>query len=127
MASTRNKNTRSDYCIQQNSLNKAREYVGFENAAMGRAYRDGLTYESVGIMPSYMSRDSFSNNSVDIESALRGINSTNLVTPQMPVNPSLKTVPEVRFYDRATTVYMPEPLVVEKYSRPFQHAQEKWF
>jgi hypothetical protein len=63
---------------------------------------------------------------VDIESALFGINSTNLVDPQAPVVPQLKQLPEVKFFERMA-FFMPEPLVVEKASRPFQHAESKLF
>jgi len=110
MASTRNKNTRADFKIEQNVQNLARNYVAFE---------------SVGILPTKMSREHFARNSVDIESALFGINSTNLVDPQAPVVPQLKQLPEVKFFDRMA-MFMPEPLVVEKAARPFQHAEAKW-
>lgn len=126
MASTRNKNTRSDYCIEQRTQHRAREYAGYEHGCAGRAYENALPYESVGILPSRMSREAFSHNSVDIESALYGINSTNLVEQQAPVNPQLKQLPEVKYYDRMA-FFMPEPLVVEKYNRPFQHASDmRW-
>lgn len=125
MASTRNKNTRTDFKIEQNTQNLARNYVAFENGYAGKAYEPALAYESVGILPTKMSREHFAQNSVDIESALFGINSTNLVDPQAPVVPQLKQLPEVKFFERMA-VFMPEPLVVEKASRPFQHAQAKW-
>lgn len=126
MASTRNKNTRTDFKIEQNTQNLARNYVAFENGYAGKAYEPALAFESVGILPTKMSREHFSSNSVDIESALFGINSTNLVEPQNTVVPHLKQLPEVKFFDRMA-VFLPEPLVVEKYSRPFQHAEPKWF
>ena len=126
MASTRNKNTRTDFKIEQNTQNLARNYVAFENGYAGKAYEPALAFESVGILPTKMSREHFSSNSVDIESALFGINSTNLVEPQDTVVPHLKQLPEVKFFDRMA-VFLPEPLVVEKYSRPFQHAESKWF
>lgn len=124
MASTRNKNTRSDFKIEQNSQNLARNYVAFENGYAGKAYEPGLAFESVGILPTKMSREHFAQNSVDIESALFGINSTNLVEKKEPVVPQLKNLPEVKFFERMA-VFMPEPLVVEKYARPFQHADAK--
>ena len=124
MASTRNKNTRSDFKIEQNSQNLARNYVAFENGYAGKAYEPGLAFESVGILPTKMSREHFAQNSVDIESALFGINSTNLVEKKEPVVPQLKNLPEVKFFERMA-VFMPEPLVVEKYERPFQHADAK--
>ena len=88
----------------------------WKNAQNGRAYTDALP--TLGYRPTYMSRESFSNNSVDIESALFGINSTNLVTPQAPVVPELKKLPECTFFDRLPLI-MPTPLVIEKNQRPF--------
>ena len=65
-----------------------------------------------------MPREAFSRNSVEIESALFGINSTNLVTPEKPVNPELTNLPEISYFDRLP-VYMPEKLVVQTDQRPF--------
>ena len=118
MASTRNKNTRSDFKIEQNVQNLARNYVAFENSYAGKAYAPALAYESVGILPTKMSREHFAQNSVDIESALFGINSTNLVKPQKPIKPELKRVPTSKFFDRLP-VHMPKPLVIENEQRPY--------
>lgn len=126
MASTRNKNTASDFKIEQNTQHLSRAYVAFENGYAGKAYEPALAFESVGILPSRMSREHFSSNSVDIESALFGINSTNLVEPQAQVVPHLKNLPEVKYFERMA-MFMPEPLVVEKSARPFQHSQAKFF
>jgi hypothetical protein len=126
MASTRNKNSTSDFKIEQKTQNLARNYVAFENGYAGKAYEPALAYESVGILPTKMSREHFSSNSVDIESALFGINSTNLVEPQAHVVPHLKNLPEVKFFDRLA-MFMPDPLVVDKSARPFQHAESKLF
>ena len=65
-----------------------------------------------------MPREAFSQNSVEIESALFGINSTNLVNPQKPVVPELKYLPSVSYFEKLPN-FMPEPLVVEKNQRPF--------
>lgn len=116
MASTRNNNTRSDYCLQQRSITEARNYIDYKYGAFGRAYNNGLP--ALGITPSHMPREAFSFNSVQIESALFGINSTNLVNPQAPVQPQLKCLPQVNYFDRMQ-VYMPDPLVVQTNQRPF--------
>ena len=118
MASTRNKNTRPDFKIEQNAQKMTRNYVAVENGYAGTAFEPALAFESVGILPTKMSREHFSQNSVDIESALFGINSTNLVDPQAPVVPELKTLPECSFFDRIQLI-MPTPLVIEKNQRPF--------
>ena len=65
-----------------------------------------------------MPRDTLSNNPVEIESALFGINSTNLVEPQPPVKAQLKSIPVKQFFQR-TPLIMPKPLVIEHNQRPF--------
>jgi hypothetical protein len=94
----------------------SQKYLEYQNGASGAAYSPAIP--CVGIMPSQMPREAFSRNSVDIESALFGINSTNLVEPQQPVVPNLTKLPEVSFFGRMQLV-MPDPLVVEKSQRPF--------
>ena len=116
MASTRNKNTCSNYCLEQRILTQSLKYSEFRNGASGAAYRPAIP--CMGIMPSQMPREAFSRNSVDIESALFGINSTNLVETQQPVVPELTRLPEVSFFGRMQLV-MPDPLVIEKSQRPF--------
>jgi len=116
MASTRNNNTPGDYCLQQNSYTHSLDYNQYKYSQVGQAYKNALP--SMGITPSHMPRDAFSQNSVEIESALFGINSTNLVNPQKPVVPELKQLSNVSYFERLQT-FMPEPLVVEKYQRPF--------
>ena len=116
MASTRNKNTSSNYCLEQRMTTQSFKYLEYQNGASGAAYSPAIP--CMGIMPSQMPREAFSRNSVDIESALFGINSTNLVDPQQPVVPNLIKLPEVSFFGRMQLV-MPDPLVVEKSQRPF--------
>ena len=65
-----------------------------------------------------MARNTLSNNPIEIESSLFGINSTNLVQPQKPVKPDLKTIPMRQFFQR-TPMIMPTPLVMEDNQRPY--------
>ena len=116
MASTRNNNTPGDYCLQQNSFNHSLQYTQYKNSQLGMAYKNAIP--CIGITPSHMSREAFSKNSIEIESSLFGINSTNLVNPQTPVVPKLINLPSISYFDRTAT-FMPEPLIVEKYQRPY--------
>lgn len=116
MASTRNNNCRGNYCLQQQSYRGGRDYLSYANSQYGHAYNPAIP--CIGITPSHMPRDTLSSNPVEIESALFGINSTNLVNPQSPVVPQLKTVPEKTFFDRIPII-MPQPLIMEKHQRPF--------
>jgi hypothetical protein len=116
MASTRNKNTPSDYCLQQRNFSLANDYKLYQYSHSGKAYNTSIP--SVGYTPSHMPRDAFSNNSIDIESKLFGINSTNLVYHQTPVVPDYKMLDFTSFFDRKA-ISMPNPLVVEHNNRPF--------
>jgi hypothetical protein len=116
MTSTRNINTRGDYSLEQEHYGLARFYNGYIHAAQGCAYQNSIP--TIGITPSHMPRGTLSNNPIDIESALFGINSTNLVNPQKPIKPDLKKIPTSVFFDRLQ-VHMPKPLVVEHNQRPY--------
>ena len=116
MASTRNNNTPGNYNLEQTKYYSTRKYESFVNSQYGMAYKPALS--TLGINPTHMPRETFSNNSVDVESALFGINSTNLVSPQKPVNPELKTIPTISFFERMP-LFMPNPLVIENKQRPY--------
>ncbi len=116
MASTKNKNTAPNYCMQQRQFRDNIHHIMYENSQNGRAYFNSLP--SLGFNPTYMSREEFSKNSIDIESRLFGINSTNLVMPQEPIRPKLFNLPQVTYFDRIP-LFMPAPLVIERDQRPF--------
>ena len=116
MASTRNNNTSGDYCLQQRSYTDSLNYTEYKNSQVGRAYQNAIP--CMGITPSHMPREAFSKNSVEIESSLFGINSTNLVNPQQPIVPELIKLPEVSYFKKIP-MFIPEPLVVQKNQRPF--------
>lgn len=116
MASTRNKNTRSDYCLEQNINNNLNTYLLYQNASYGQAYNSAFPgdYVNMGKMPNTV----LSKNSTDIESTLFGIGSSNLVNPKAPTQARLYNMNEVKFVDRMKVV-LPEPLVVENNQRPY--------
>ena len=115
MASTRNINTRGDYNIQQKAFNRNMDEALYKYGSSGPAYNPGLPCGGAA-PPSSMSCEALSNNSVEIESALFGIDSTNLVNPRAPVNPQLKTLRNVKFFDRPSIV-MPKNLMVLRNQR----------
>ena len=115
MASTRNINTPGNYCLQQKKDTHSMEYELYKNSQLGRAYSPAIP--CIGYMPSHMPRDTLSSNPIEIESALFGINSTNLVTPQPPTVPKLKTIPMKEFFQRVPMI-MPLPMVIENNQRP---------
>ena len=121
MTSTSNKNTQGDYCLQQRGFELNRNYNTYANSQAGMAYNPGIPCG--GSAPaSHMGRDQLSYNPIEIESALFGIGSTNLVKAQTPVYPNLKQLPATSFFPREKVI-MPDPLVIEKGQRaaPFQN------
>ena len=116
MASTRNNNTKGNYCLQQRSIRMQREHIEYVNGPTGTAYDTALP--CLGFNPSHMPASAFSRNPVEIESSLFGINSTNLVDPQPEPCPMLKTVPEKAWFATPELI-MPKELVVSTRQRPF--------
>lgn len=116
MASTRNNNTPGDYCLQQKAYTNSLQHNTYEYSYAGRAYDPAIP--CLGITPSRMARDTLSNNPVEIESALWGINSVNLVDPQPAVVPELKKAKEISFFTRNQLI-MPEEFSLLKDQRPF--------
>ena len=112
MASTRNINMRSDYNIEQYRFEKMRNYmIAPKNETTIKVQYPvfGINYQSAPAMQ-------LSNNSVDIESELYGIGSTNLIKPKDNVNKDMNFVGDVVFVDRLKTVRTDFPIL--KNERP---------
>ena len=116
MASTRNKNMPNDYKLEQCQNTLANNYELYKHSQYGKAYTNALP--CLGFNPSHMPRQTFASNAIDIESALFGINATNLVKPQAPVKPEIKTLPLIKYFD-VLPLIMPAPLVIENKQRPY--------
>ena len=116
MTSTRNKNTDGNYYLEQRGYALSRDYETYKYSQSGKAYNVALP--CLGFNPSHMPRGTLSYNPVEIESALFGINSTNLVQAQPPLKPMLKTIPEFSYFE-TLKMQMPNPLVIENGQRPF--------
>jgi hypothetical protein len=116
MTSTRNKNTPGDYYLEQRDYKLANEYELYKYSQYGKAYKNALP--CLGFNPSQMPRETFAYNAIEIESALFGINSTNLVKPQAPVIPEQKSIPTIKYFE-TVPLFMPAPLVIENKQRPY--------
>ena len=68
-------------------------------------------------MKSGYNNNILSQNTADIESALLGIGSTNLVESKQPVIAKVNNLPSQKFFNRLQT-FVPEPLVIQKHQRP---------
>jgi hypothetical protein len=116
MTSTRNKNMPAEYCNELKLNGLAKDYTLFNNSASGKAFT--TNFPDITVLPGKRPRESIARNPIDIESALFGINSTNLVKPAAPVNPQLQVQTDITFVN-PRPVFMPEELVLEKNQRPF--------
>ena len=116
MASTRNRNTPGNYCLEQREYKQSENYTLYPNSQYGAAYNTRLPGN--GVNPGQIPWNQLSHNAVQIESFLLGINSTNLVKPQAPVEPDFKSVPTIKYFD-TLPLFMPKPLVIENKQRPY--------
>jgi hypothetical protein len=113
MASTRNKNTRGDYTLEQ--LQHSRTFDNLTYTHCGVPSQTHLPGN--GLLPGRVGSENLSFNSADIESHLRGIGSTNLVENKAPIEPRIKTLNSLNICD-TMKVQVPEPLVIEHGQRP---------
>ncbi len=112
MASTRNNNMPGDYKFEQ----RTNIMINNHNVnKYGKSYHDARPTQNVNY--GKMSRDTLSNNAVDIETGLFGIGSSKLVEPQPVVTPSLNSIPYTDFTDLKLFVPAPE-LIVMNNQRP---------
>tara|TARA_B110000483_G_scaffold201827_1_gene243108 strand:- start:2445 stop:2798 length:354 start_codon:yes stop_codon:yes gene_type:complete len=102
MASTRNNNTPGNYQAEQISLKHDAEYKVYENYGKPKE----VCLPGNFILSGRMASENLSHNSVDIESSLFGINSTNLVKPAAPVNPEIKMLPSLNMADKKPVIVM---------------------
>lgn len=116
MASTRNKNTKLDYNLEQKVNTNLIDNSLYYHSSSGRPINECIP--SIGYLPSHMSRDALANNPVDIESTLYGIGASNLVESCNPPEPSLRNVEFKEWFDRRSNIIMPHPLVFENNQRP---------
>lgn len=115
MASTRNKNDTGNYAAEQYSRNAQREHLLYLHQSNGQAYSTNLAGD--GLLTGQMGSMNLSYNYTDIDSYLKGIGSTNLVTPSAPVEPEIKEIPFLSIIDRMPLI-VPEPLKPMHNQRP---------
>lgn len=116
MASTRNINTPGNYYLEQKQYKENEGYTLYPNSQYGAAYNTKLPGN--GVNPGQIPGNQLSDNAVQIESFLFGINSTNLVQAQPILHPEFRQLESANFFEKTPTL-IPEPLVVHKFQRPF--------
>jgi len=115
MASTRNRNDRGNYKSEERGREEQRLYLAYENQGNGKSFTNN--YAGDGLLMGRMGSSSLSHNYTDIDSYLKGIGSTNLVTPLPETKPQFKELESLSIIDRIP-LFMPKSLKVDKYQRP---------
>ena len=116
MASSRNNNTTGNYKQEMAQLEKTRTRTYYT----GSVINDTICYPGNGLLGARNPTLLIPNNITDIETDLRGIGSTNLVSPKEKQTFIFHPFKILDIQERNRTI-MPEPLVIDKYSRPTLH------
>mgnify|MGYP001234513193 CR=1 FL=1 len=119
MTSTNLKNSPLMYKIEQNTYIKSYNNTSY----VGKILHDQNFLPSLGInapfMPNGFNNNILSNNAPDIESALFGIGSTNLVQPKQKTCGDMKHLNDISFFNakHESNSKIPLPLIVHKNER----------
>lgn len=112
MTSTRNMNTQQDYNVKKQESIMIRDYLLYNDYANTQ----NPVLFNLGSNPSFYG-GVLSQNSVDIESKLRGIRSVNLEGPSFNPTPQFKSIPSISYFERPS-VYLPKPYIHSRGERP---------
>jgi len=113
MTSTRNRNTPGNYDLEQWSYDRNVTWCTAEY----RGPPPQTTLPGNGLLAGNVSRTQLSVNSCDIESMLRGIGSTNMVSPQEPIQAQIKELPSLNICTKIPLL-IPSNLTVQPNQRP---------
>lgn len=117
MASTRNKNTKTDYQLEKRNNQWLIEY----NTSLLQVDQP-YCYVGDGLVSGgRVDASKLSHNAVDIESSLRGYDTNDLEHEQPRIQPQLRScIKSLHMYKKPVT-YMPDPLIIEANQRPTLH------
>ena len=113
MASTRNINTQSNYCLQNRANNIAFGY----NLYIYKGVPIETRYPCFGINVGHVPAAQLSKNPTNTESFLYGIGATNLIVPESQFVAEGICIPGINFFNRPKA-FLPPPLVVPGCQRP---------
>ena len=123
--STSNKNTPSDYCLEQKENKENLEWRLNPHGAGGMPYTAAITNAGT-VPPSRIWRDQLSENPIDTESWLMNLDHRlgDCHDKRAKFCPKFKYLPMLSFFERPTDVIMPEPLEVRWDERAFPVPQK---
>lgn len=119
MASTRNRNTKSDYLQEGISNQKNFSYTTYQHSQYGKpnSFLDVYKLPESTQATRPVGLENLSHNGIDIDSYLKGISATNLETPKPKTTAQLKDYSSVKFYERVP-IFMPYEIKSDKKQRP---------
>ena len=123
--STSNKNTDSDYCLEQKQNKDKLQWKLNPYGSGGMAYTPAIS-NSGTVPPSRIWRDQLSENPIDTESWLLNLDQRLGDDPDKRAKfcPKMKFLPMLSFFERPNEVIMPEPLEVKWNERAFPVPQK---
>tara|TARA_A100001015_G_C14617546_1_gene566655 strand:+ start:126 stop:473 length:348 start_codon:yes stop_codon:yes gene_type:complete len=113
MASTRNKNLKLGYDLEQRKYKESRDIIDYKYKYKNPA----PAYPGLGFTPTQIPASDISYNPVTIESQLFGIGANNLVNPRNTEKPDYKNMDFLTLIPQTKTV-LPKDFVLDKYQRP---------
>ena len=117
MTDTSLKNSRGLYCQEQRGVNEQFRNNIWKYKCISTDTRFPCFGVNMPMMTGGYNNGILSKNASDIESALFGIGSTNLVKTKPEVTPTLNCMNNINFFNRLETI-LPAPLACEKFQRP---------
>ena len=116
MASTRNRNTTGNYCLEQRQYRDVEAWRLYAHGAGGVAAHTALAGN--GLMGGGVPARELASNATDVEGFLFGIGSTNLVAPLAPLTVRAIHLDTCDLYARAPVI-MPPTWTPAPAQRPF--------
>jgi hypothetical protein len=123
--STCNRNTPSDYCLEQKQNKDNLDWRLNPHGSGGMAYTPAITNAGT-VPPSRIWREQLSDNATDTESWLFNIDKRlgQCEDQRKKFCPKMKFLPMLSFFERNNEVIMPEPLEVRWNERAFPVPQK---
>lgn len=115
MASTCNKNSDGNYKAELKRFADHLEHQHYVHNSAGQAYTTHLP--GLGLLAGQVHPSNLAKNNIDIESFLRGTRTTDLVNPQPPVEPQLKSLDSLNIHSKLPVI-LPSDLVPMENQRP---------
>ena len=113
MSSTRNKNSNSEYKLQVGGNQYIDQFTLYKYSTQPNT----TMFAGNGLIMPHIPREQLSNHSIDCETFLFGIGSTNLVNPKPDFIPEIKTIKSLNIASR-TSLIMPQPNLFRNDERP---------